>query len=162
MPRFERTHLVLKFIQTFALVAALVVALCIGRTQNKINRDLLELNYLPSVEVTYVNREVHIANKGKENIWVLGGRIDGVADDLATNGVLISPGGFYFIPGDKLENYLRRRVGGDGSTKATWEFDLRAGNGVKYTVTTLFIGTITKDVPDIRTQTVSIVRTAKP
>ncbi|HWY51657.1 MAG TPA: hypothetical protein VNW72_09255 [Chthoniobacterales bacterium] len=160
MARYERTHLVLAVVQTVALVAGLIVALCIGITQNKINGELLNLNFVPSVEVTYVSHDVHVTNKGKENIWMLGGRLDGVVDDDSKLVVLIAPGGFYFIPGDRFEKYLHQRVGEDGSTVVMWEMDIRAANGMQYIVTTRFVVTMSKGVPDVRTQTTSIVPSA--
>ena len=155
LTRYERIQVGFTVAQTVVYVATLIAAIYIGISQNRINQNLLDLNFLPSVEIAYSDHRMQIYNKGKENIWFFGSVFNGTSE-RATDGRLISPGGFYYILGDRFEPYLKTIVGADGETRIPFDLLVKAANGKNYTVkNTLFIQVV-KGVPAVHTQTLSI------
>ena len=108
MRRFEKFQLALLAVQTAIFLSTLVAAVWIGTRQNEINRQLLDLNFRLSLEITYDKGHINIYNKGKENVWIWGSQFRDDPMQIDKTGRLIVPGGFYYILTDRLQPLMQK------------------------------------------------------
>ena len=74
MTKFERTQVWFTAVQTAIFLCTLSAAIYLGVGQNRINQQLLEMNFIPSVEVVLENHQLMFRNSGKDNVWLCGQR----------------------------------------------------------------------------------------
>lgn len=84
--------------QSFLLLAAFLGAFYVGMKQYQINKQLVELQHQPSVEVAVVDDQLQVLNKGTSSIWLWGTDLEHSQKSIEEKPRLITPSGFYYIP----------------------------------------------------------------
>ncbi len=160
-------------------ILTLVAAISIGWQQNQINQNLLDLNYQPSIIITYIppktntvisNPEIgrwYISNFGKENISIENVILRAnnipsmVRDDkvffLNGPGKLVAPGNseyFFAVAADMtIEEYRKNTIDGAG---IPLEVHFKSVGGRKYIAQCLFSITIRNNEIKTNTSIISI------
>lgn len=155
LARFERWQVGFAIAQTIIGVLTITAAVYIGLQQNAINHKLYDLNFNPSLEITYENGRLNVANKGKENIWLCGTKLANKPPGLEAEGRLITPGGFYYILGDRLEQVLTTMRGASNEVRVPCDVFIQAANGRKYTTKVLLWAVFTTKGLEVHAQTLA-------
>lgn len=163
MSRFEKIQIILSAV-------TILVASIIGFQQNIINRNLLDLSYIPTVEIVYTDGQFRIINRGDKNIFVgsliLYDKFSGKGGIKSNNDVrLVAPDSFYYYEAsfqteplkDILEKY-RKEVGANGETSFQVDVLLKSVTEKKYIAKNILVITFKDDIPNIRTQTVAVIQ----
>ena len=135
MTLFEKWYLTILLIQTALLVAAVIVARGVGRVQNQINRQLLDLNFSVAVDLIADKHELCLVNRGRANLSVHGIRFrEGEAEMLRAPEVIPPGGSNSILPTRRI---VKEAFGSDrGETDLTVLFDVlvRSEDGTKFTI----------------------------
>jgi hypothetical protein len=158
---------VLRGVEILALIATLFTAIIIGIRQNDINQNLVDLNFFPSVEVVYDNNQIRILNHGEKDVFIGPmvfydkfenvGKINVRDEDIR----LITPNGFYYFSIELLDTTIdkyEKEIGRNGDAVIPFDVFLKSFEGKKYIVKNLLYIIFKDDAPDIRTQTLSIIK----
>lgn len=156
MTSFETWQVINMTIQSMLLLAAFLGALYVGLKQYEINEKLVELQYQPSVEIAIAGNQLQVHNKGVHNIWLWGTEIESSSRSIEKDPRLITPGGFYYIPTEKLQKLVQERLKGDGELRLNAMFFVKGAHDRKYTVRNVFYCTVVKGVVSVRAQTIGI------
>lgn len=160
MTKFERWQVTLTCFQAFILTLTLVCAVYIGFRQNQINEKLLNLNYIPSLEVAYTshNKRILIYNKGNSNIWLWGTKYLNTKPKFRNEPVLITPGGSIHILAEKFKDLIKELIGNDGEKLIPFELFIESSNNVKYIVKNRLLCIVKNNEVSIHSQTLSIIQ----
>jgi len=158
MTKFERWQIVVGCIQTTLLMFTLISAIYIGFRQTQINENLLNLNFIPSVEIAYSNGRLQIYNKGMQNIWFWGTKFDDESPTIEKDPRLITPGGFYYIFGDRLERRIKSKIGEDGEIRFPFELFLESSNKIRYIIRNQLFCIAKKGQIYINSQTLALIQ----
>ncbi len=178
LPSFERWQIGLSFASIAISFLACAAVIFFGWTQNKINQNLLDLNYEPSVVITYIKPGADttllepnighwkISNYGKNKIFIrnviLSVNMPGLPNQepffLNGSGKYIAPGTseYFFapIPDVVIEKYKEQRVTSFG---APLKIDFESADG-KYIAHGIFSLSIEKDTAEARIDLISYTR----
>lgn len=157
LSRFEKWQLAFTATQTFIFIATLVAAVWLGIRQNEINKQILDLNFRLSLEISYDTGRLNIYNKGKENVWVWGSQFADEPVQIEALGRLIVPGGFYYLLTDRLQDMMQKQLGTVGEAFFPWNIFVSTENGKKYTAKILLFVKMAAGEIAVHTQTVSFV-----
>lgn len=159
MTAFENRQFSVMITQTIILLAAFLGALYIGFKQNEINKNLLNLNYIPSIEITYNHAEnrLNIWNKGKTNVYLWGTKFNEEEINIGEKGFLIVPGGFYYLFAEKMEKEILNKMDQNNERFFSLELFIKGVEEKKYIIRNqLLVKMINSNVVNIHTQTLSI------
>ena len=172
MSAFETWQVITSIAQTAIFLATLLAAIYIGlkqaeisnrqadisEMQTAISRSLADLPFVVSAEITYdqSSKRINIYNKGQTNIYLWGTKLGDGSKVVEQEPRLITPGGFYYLLAESLENDLRKALGKQPEVKGLFIIYLTSQNDVKYTVSTVVLGKLSGDQLVIHTQTTSI------
>ena len=144
MSAFEKWQVVVNIVQSAVLLATFLGALYIGLKQsdisvkqNEINQTLLDLNYSPSVEITYSDKRINIVNKGKTNLRTWGSQLNNGIRSIDKEGRLVTPGGSYYLFFEHVEQQLKKALEASDYVTVPFEVYFEAENGTKYVVRSL-------------------------
>lgn len=154
---FESYKSFFGFLELVVLALTLYFAIQIGNRQNDINQSLLDLNYLPAVNV-FISDDRHqliTENRGQSNIWLWGNKYDGVIS-MEDEPKIITQLSYYYIPTQKLENSLKEEIGANGKIDKDYYTFLTTSNEKPYVIKTIFKFEIEDNVISTRSQTVGI------
>ena len=155
MTDFEKWQIGIGVIQSIILLVTFLAALRIGWTQNKINQNLLDLSYIPSVEVTYENQRINIINKGQTNLLLWGTQLADAERAIETQPRFIAPSGFYYLLADRLEARIQETIGTNGETNIPLSIFIASQNEKKYVIKALLFVKVSEGNIAIHTQTIS-------
>jgi hypothetical protein len=157
MTRFEKTQAAISSVQTGILFLTLTAAVWIGWKQDQINENLLDLNYVPEVTITYGAKQINILNGGKTSVTLWGNKLDNEPKDFEGPPRIIAPGAFYYIPAGKFEQEVVAKLGPHGQAFVPFDVYIETENHRKYTVKGLFLCKTVKGSLSVRAQTLSIM-----
>jgi hypothetical protein len=161
MKPFEKSQIRIMRVQTLVLFLTLIAAVYIGLKQTSINEQLLNLNYYPSMEVAYTtsNHRLQMYNKSRQNIWIWGTQLDNtIPANIKGHGRLVTPGGSYYIIGDRLEKLVLKKVGDNGETYLPFNVFIETANKMRYTVQNQLFCQVKDSKVEIHSQTLAIVQ----
>ncbi|MGA7181404.1 MAG: hypothetical protein WBX11_17715 [Thiobacillaceae bacterium] len=172
MSGFEACQAITEIAQTVILFLTLLAAVVIGfkqvkisnrqadisERQNTISRGLADLPFVVSPEITYDqnSKRLNICNKGQTNFYLWGTRVGDGAKVIEQEPRLITPGGFYYLLADSIEDDLRKALGKQSEVKGLFTIYLTSQNDVQYVVSTIILGKLNGAELTIHTQTTSI------
>ena len=172
MNAFEKWQVVIFVSQTLILFGTLLVALYIGLKQNEINlkqteislkqveisKNLAELPYMISVEVTYdsINKRINIYNKGQTNIYLWGNQLEHHSADIEKEPRLVTPQGSYYLLADIFDQELVKAVQKNGEAKIGFKIYLSNINETRYTVSNIIFAKMENQQMMVHMQTTSI------
>ena len=152
---FEKWQIGIGIAQTIILLITVFTALRIGLTQNKINQKLLNLNYIPSVEVNYENKQINVINKGQTNLFLWGTQLADAEKSLESASRLVTPNGSYYLLTDKLEAKIIKNIGANGQEVIPLNIFIETQNEKKYVIKVLLFIKVREGDIKIHTQTTS-------
>ena len=160
MSKFEKWQVGIGIGQSVILFSTFIAALFIGIKQNQINQNLLDLQFNVSIEITYDHAQQHfnIHNKGQNNIWLWGSKLNGAEVALEKEPRQITPGGFYYVITDKFEPEILSKLGQNGEKNVSFDVLVETQNREKWTVHTLLFIQVVEGNIKIHTQTVSVMK----
>ena len=160
MTKFEKWQVAINCFQVFILTLTLACAVYIGLRQNQINEKLLNLNYIPSLEVAYTSHDkrIQIYNKGNSNIWLWGTKYLNTKPNIKNEPVLITPGSSYHILAEKFENLIKELIGKDGEKFIPFDLFIESSNNVKYIVKNRLLCIVKNNEVSIHSQTINIIK----
>ena len=161
MNAFESWQVVNMTIQTILLLATFLGALYIGLKQNELNQQLVELQYQPSIEVSVVDDQLQILNKGNHNVWLWGNEIEG-NKAIEKEPRLIPPQGFYYIPLEQLKARVLQNVGKNGEARLNVTTFISTIGDRNYLVRNIFYCVVKESLVTIHSQTIGISKTNEP
>jgi hypothetical protein len=146
-------------VQNCILAATLVAAVFIGIKQNEINEHLLDLNYYPELAIVYDagTKQVRIFNYGKSGVLLWGDQLDDEPKDIEAKSYLIAPGSFYYMHGEKLQDYVLKKIGPNGGRSEPFSIFVETENSRKYTVEGQLNYHTTNSVVSVDAQTLAVV-----
>lgn len=172
MTEFETWQAATGVVQTTILLATLVAAVYIGlkqagiakeqatisARQTEISKELAELPYAVSVEVTYEStlKRLNIHNKGQTNLYLWGTKLADGPKAIEAEPRLIAPTGFYYLLADSLESVALGTTGTSIKTKNVLELYITSQSGSRYVISTILIPEVIRGVVEVHTQTTSI------
>jgi len=162
MTTFEAWSLGNMIVQSVLLLATLIGAVVIGIRQNSLNRLLINLQYAPSVEVSYDKGQIQILNKGSYNIWLHGAYIDGGSQDVLDSPRLITPGGFYWIPAQPFIDFILPKLDSKGTSRPIVDFHVNTADERSFIIRTSFYCISQGTGLEIRPQTLAHIPLKKP
>lgn len=118
------------------------------------------LNYDVAVEVTFDNqvKHVNIANKGKTNVFVWGDKLDEQKPNLGKKGMMIAPGGYYYILADTFYEELGAKLPKGSQRVVPFDVYLKNEHGDEFVVQCQFFAVWYLDLLTIHSQTTSVRR----
>jgi hypothetical protein len=161
MKPFEKWQIRITSTQTIILLLTLIAAVYIGLKQTLINEQLLNLSYYPSMEVAYTNsnHRLQLYNKSRQNIWVWGTQLENKTPaNIKGQPRLVTPGGSYYIIGDRLERLALKKVGKNGEIYLPFNVFIETANKTKYTVQNKLFCQVKDSKVEIHSQTLAIVQ----
>jgi hypothetical protein len=158
LSRFERRQVILGTLQTIILAIGTYAAVRIGITQTAINQKLYDMNFNVATEVTYDSNEkkLNVFNKGRENIWLWGNKLDSGPKSIEKEGRLITPGGFYYVLAASMEKEVLEKVGTNGELRVPFDVYLKDGLQRPYIAKVILFIQVAEGKLAVHTQTVSI------
>lgn len=158
MSTFETWQLGTAVAQTVILFGTLVAAIYIGSKQTQISKDLADLAFVVSVEVTYDahRKRINIFNKGQTNIYLWGLKLGDGPKVVEQEPRLITPAGYYYILGETLESQIRLALAQNADVQRQLEIYVTNQIGIKYVVRTIVVGQSYGEEIALHTQTTSI------
>jgi hypothetical protein len=161
MSQYEKYIIIIYILQTVIFLMTFLGALFIGFKQNQINKQLLELNQLLSIQVLHVNHELRIYNKSRGvNVWFWGSQITQIENSKSVESSprLIAPEFYYYLPTKSLENAISNKL--QISSEATFNMELFMTNDLKQEFAASLILFVQKSEQDIKihTQILSIAK----
>jgi hypothetical protein len=136
--KFEKCQLKIGIFQTAILTVTLICAVYIGVKQNSINQSLLNLNYVPSIMITYENNRINFKNMGSQNIWLWGKKVGSRKPLIEEKPVLLTLGGLYFIDGKKIAEISAFEKQSDLKMQIPVEFYFQTENHERYVFNNIF------------------------
>jgi hypothetical protein len=159
MKPFEKWQIRITLTQTVVLLLTLAAAVYIGLKQTRINEQLLNLNYYPSMEVAYINHQLQLYNKSGQNIWIWGTQLENKTPaNIKGHGRLVTPGGSYYIIGDRIEKLVLKKVGDNEEILLPFNVFIETANEMKYTVRNQLFCQVKDSKVEIHSQTLAIVQ----
>lgn len=159
MSAFEKWQVGLDIVTACILLAAFLGALYVGLKQNEINDNLLNLHYSVSLEITHAPGQINVSNKGQTNIMLWGSKIRDHPPVIESSPRIITPGGFYYLRSQGLEEALAKDAASGLAQKIVpLELYVEAANGSRWIVRTLLYSVAGETGLQIHTQTVSAVQ----
>ena len=136
MSSFETWQIILMPAQTMVFAVTAFAAYLIGKRQNEINKQLLDLNYLPYIVLNYEDklRRFTISNCGRTSVFLYGTKLGDDALQLSKVGYQIPPGNFYFIPAGNLGKHISWGDKQYAEQNIPFEIYLESENKTKYRV----------------------------
>jgi hypothetical protein len=107
------------------------IALFIGATQDRINEQLLNLNFEPSMTTLYVDKQLEVYDDGKANISRLRTKSGEATDE---NVIVVAPAQYAKLASENIEQTFGKVLPNDGYMKIPLELTIRAANGKDYVV----------------------------
>lgn len=172
MTKFEVLQIITGAVQSLILLATLFAAVYIGlkqagisklqatisARQTEISKDLAELPYIVSVEVTYEKskKQLNIHNKGQTNLYLWGTKLGDGRKSVEEEPRLIAPTGFYYLLADSLESETFRSIGSEVEMRRILELYVTSLSAAKYVISTIIFAKINNGIVSIHTQTTSI------
>lgn len=153
---FEIWQVVNLTAQSVLLLATFLGALYVGIKQHQINKQLIELQHQPSVEVATASGQLRIFNKGSNSVWLWGTRLDHSPPTIEAAPRLITPQGFYYIPLAALKSSVLGRVGPAGEERLALLLFIKTADGRKYVIRNLLLCVAQAGQVSIHSQTVAI------
>ncbi len=153
---FEIWQVVNMTAQSVLLLATFLGALYVGIKQYQINKQLIELQHQPSVEVAATPDQIQILNKGSNSVWLWGTHVDHSPKTIEAEPRLISPQGFYYIPLAVLKASVLGRVGPTGQERLALLLFIKTADGRKYVVRNLLLCIAQAGEVSVHSQTVAI------
>lgn len=158
LTHFELWQVVNMTAQSVLLLAAFLGALYVGIKQYQINKQLIELQHQPSVEVATTEDQLHILNKGSNSIWLWGSHVDHSPKTIEKEPRLITPHGFYYIPLAALKASVLRRVGTGGQERLTLSLFVSTADKRKYVIRNVLLCVVAAGQVSVHSQTVAVER----
>jgi len=118
-----------------------------------------------SVDLVYEDHQLRIYNRGEQNISLWGDQVSSGPSDIEEDPRMISPSGqhafgvgdgFYYLNGDRLEQYAKDRFGDDGSGTIPLRLFLKDAANRKRTVKCALVTTIKQGSVKIETQNLGV------
>jgi hypothetical protein len=153
---FEISQVVNMTVQSILLLATFLGALYVGVKQYQINKQLIELQHQPSLEVAATPDQIQVLNKGNTSVWLWGTEVEHSPKTVETEPRLITPQGFYYIPLAALCENVRARVGPTGQERLTFLLFIKTADGRKYVIRNLLLCIAQEGHVSIRSQTIAI------
>lgn len=145
-------------LQTVILFLTMLGAIFIGLQQNSINEKLLNLNFMPSVEVFYSNKKINIKNNGKTNIYLNGTQFNGGVVSKDGRGRLITPAGSYYLNFDHIIPQLETTLSEKNVFNIPFNIFIKTENKENYLVQNLLHIRKVKKGFEISSQTVATIK----
>lgn len=116
------------------------------------------MNFNVATEVTYDSNEkkLNVFNKGRENIWLWGNKLDSGPKSIEKEGRLITPGGFYYVLAASMEKEVLEKVGTNGELRVPFDVYLKDGLQRPYIAKVILFIQVAEGKLAVHTQTVSI------
>jgi len=155
----ERASLIVSIVAVVIALGSALFSLLQTRVSMRalaINEQLLELNYLPSVEVTYSDHRINTVNKGKTNLLIWGDRLSDQQPVMEKDPRLVTPGGSYYILAETFEREVMQKFPDGSDTFVPFEVYIQTENTKKYMVKAQLLVKMKSGVPEIHCQTLSI------
>jgi len=156
MSTFEIWQVVNMTAQSVLLLATFVGALYVGIKQYQINKQLIELQHQPSVEVATTPDQLQVFNKGSSSLWLWGTHVDHSPKTIEREPRLITPQGFYYIPLASLKAGVIGRVGSNGEERLSLMLYIKTTDGRKYVVQNILLCLVQAGQVSVHSQTVGI------
>lgn len=153
---FEYLQLLNMTAQSFLLLATFLGALYVGVKQFQINRQLLELQNQPSIEIGTKDGSLQILNKGHSSIWLWGTQIEDADKAIEAQPRLITPQGFYYLMLDKFMEKALARLGENGQENVTFKLFIKTADGRKYVVRNILLCVVKANKLSVHSQTVGV------
>jgi hypothetical protein len=153
---FEIWQVVNMTAQSVLLLATFLGALYVGVKQYQINKQLIELQHQPSIEIAATDEQLQILNKGTSSIWLWGTHAEHSNRALEGEPRLITPQGFYYIPLDALKANILGRIGQDGEEHLALTVFIKTADGRKYTVRSVLFCKVKVGNVEIHSQTIAV------
>lgn len=131
---FECWQLINMTAQSFLLLAAFLGAFYVGMKQYQINKQLVELQHQPSVEVAVADEQLQVLNKGTSSIWLWGTDLEHSQKSIEEKPRLITPSGFYYIPIERLKRSSLERIGPNGEEHLSLSIFIKTTDDRKYVI----------------------------
>lgn len=162
LTEFEVWQVVNMTAQSVLLLATFLGALYVGIKQYQINRQLIELQHQPSVEIAATADQLQIHNKGTSSIWLWGTHAEHSKRTMQNEPRLITPQGFYYIPLDALKVNILGRIGQDGEERLTLMIFIKTSDNQKYSVRNILYCQVVAGNVTIHSQTIAVDRQEWP
>jgi len=153
---FEMWQVVNMTAQSVLLLATFLGALYVGVKQYQINKQLVELQHQPSVEVATTEDQLRIHNKGGNSIWLWGSHVDHSLKLIENEPRLITPQGFYYIPLAMLKSGVLSLIGQTGEERLTLTLYITTADKRKYVIRNVLLCVATAGQVAVHSQTVGI------
>jgi len=123
----------------------------------RVERELLAIDYTPSINFIYQSPRVLILNNGRTNVELWGASYGAIDTPIEREPRLITPGTHYYIQADQLESQMRARLteGQQGFTPC--RVFVKTQDKKKYTIKGQLLGEVKNGVLSIHTQTIGAV-----
>lgn len=155
---YERYQITIGATQTLILALTLLCAIYIGIKQNNINQGLLDLNFAPSLMVTYENDRINVKNMGSQNVWIWGKKIGSRKPMVEKQGRLLTPGGLYFFDAKSLEDIIQSDMQSDSRIQIPFEFFVQTENQKRYVLNNLIYFNTRDGKLKTHIQTIGIIK----
>ena len=93
----------------------------------------LGLNYIPSVELLWQNKEFDIYNKGKTNLYLWGDRLDQGPKSI-DKPVVVTPGGSYHLYAEHIEKEILAKLANNQESRVPFELYISGEDKRKHIV----------------------------
>jgi len=153
---FECWQLINMTVQSVLLLAAFLGAFYVGMKQYHINKQLIELQHQPSVEIAVNANQLQVLNRGSSSIWLWGTYVDHSSKSIEENPRLITPQGFYYIPIEQLQKSILARVGSVGEERLSLLVFIKTSDGRKYVVRNILFCQVQGGNLSVHSQTIAV------
>lgn len=119
----------------------------------------LKLNYVPSVDLIYQNKEFDIFNKGKTNLYLCGDRLNDGPKSIDAPRVISATTGSYHIYATQVEKEMLEKFGNDAERTVPFELYVSTEDKKKHIIKFLLMIHIRGGVVTIDTQNMGTVET---
>lgn len=128
----------------------------IGRKQNEINENLLNLNFIPSIDLRFDHTisSFIITNRGSVPIWLMGNELVGINLSILKEGRFISQASEFTIPAPNLITTLESIIKNRDLLVGAQEYNLfiQSYNNKKYQIKTKLL----IEIRDLKIQSIKI------
>lgn len=130
----------------------------INREQLKVAQEQFTLNYLPSVDILYENKQIKIYNRGKTNLSFWGTKLGNGPKTIEKEPRIISPNPntFYYLLFDHVEKEVVQKFGPSGETRVPFEVFIEDAKQQKYSVKSILWIVVVDGQIKIHTQNTGI------
>jgi hypothetical protein len=160
MDTFEFWQIVVMVIQSVLLLMTFLGAFYIGRKQNQINQQLIELQHQPSV-IVLVDEDrgrLNVTNRGSHNVWLWGTQIE-EDKKMDEHPRLITPKAFYYFPSlAGIKDTALQRCRTSGEVKLPFTLFLSTISERKYIVRCILFCKVTGGKVTVHSQTIGILQ----